>query len=44
MRILVVEDNPRLGPSLKRGLAGVGYAADLIADGGEALAAARRGL
>lgn len=37
MRILVVEDDPRLGPSLKKGLEGSHYAVDLIADGADAL-------
>ncbi len=39
MRILVVEDDPRLGPSLKKGLEGNHYAVDLVADGDEALLA-----
>jgi DNA-binding response OmpR family regulator len=37
MRILVVEDDPRLGPSLKKGLEGNHYAVDLAADGEDAL-------
>lgn len=37
MRILVVEDDPRLGPSLKKGLEGSHYAVDLTADGEDAL-------
>ncbi|QBD81961.1 response regulator transcription factor [Ktedonosporobacter rubrisoli] len=37
MRILVVEDDPRLGPSLKKGLEGDHYAVDLVADGEDAL-------
>lgn len=37
MRILVVEDDPRLGPSLKKGLEGSHYAVDLTADGADAL-------
>lgn len=37
MRILVVEDDPRLGPSLKKGLEGNHYAVDLVSDGEEAL-------
>jgi DNA-binding response OmpR family regulator len=37
MRILVVEDDPRLGPSLKKGLETNHYAVDLVADGEEAL-------
>jgi DNA-binding response OmpR family regulator len=38
MRILVVEDDPRLGPSLKKGLEQSHYAVDLVADGEDALA------
>ncbi len=37
MRILVVEDDPRLGPSLKKGLEGNHYAVDLAANGDDAL-------
>lgn len=37
MRILVAEDDPRLGPSLKKGLEGNHYAVDLVVDGEEAL-------
>jgi len=37
MRILVVEDDPQLGPSLKKGLEGNKYAVDLASDGREAL-------
>lgn len=37
MRILVAEDDPRLGPSLKKGLEENHYAVDLVADGEEAL-------
>src|SRR6266487_200281 len=37
MRILVVEDDPRLGPSLKKGLEGNHYAVDLVADGEDAV-------
>ena len=40
MRILVVEDDPRLGPSLKKGLEGNHYAVDLIANGEDAFLAA----
>ncbi|HZC04360.1 MAG TPA: response regulator transcription factor [Ktedonobacterales bacterium] len=40
MRILLVEDDARLGPSLKKGLEGAHYAVDLIADGADALSAA----
>jgi len=38
MRILVVEDDPRLGPSLKKGLEASHYAVDLVADGEDAVA------
>ncbi len=37
MRILVVEDDPRLGPSLKKWLEGSHYAVDLVADGEDAV-------
>lgn len=37
MRILVAEDDPRLGLSLKKGLEGSHYAVDLVPDGEEAL-------
>ncbi|MEO8973842.1 MAG: response regulator transcription factor [Ktedonobacteraceae bacterium] len=37
MRILVVEDDPRLGPNLKKGLEKNHYAVDLVADGEEAV-------
>lgn len=37
MRILVVEDDPRLGPSLKKGLEGSYHAVDLAIDGEDAL-------
>ncbi len=37
MRILVVEDDPRLGPSLKKGLEGNHYAVDLATDGDDAV-------
>ncbi len=40
MRILVVEDDPRLGPSLKKGLEASHYAVDLVADGEDAVAMA----
>lgn len=36
MRILVVEDDPRLGPSLKKGLERNHYAVDLVTDGEDA--------
>lgn len=37
MRILVVEDDPRLGPSLKKGLEGNHYAVDLVTQGDDAV-------
>jgi DNA-binding response OmpR family regulator len=37
MRILVVEDDPRLGPSLKKGLEANRYAVDLLANGEDAV-------
>jgi DNA-binding response OmpR family regulator len=37
MRILVAEDDPYLGPSLKKGLEESHYAVDLVTDGDEAL-------
>lgn len=37
MRILVVEDDPRLGPGLKKGLEKQHYAVDLVADGEDAV-------
>lgn len=37
MRILVVEDDPRLGPSLKKGLEQNHYAVDLVTDGEEGI-------
>ncbi len=37
MRILVVEDDPRLGPSLKKGLEGNHYAVDLVMHGDDAV-------
>lgn len=37
MRILVAEDDPHLGPSLKKGLEESHYAVDLVVDGEEAL-------
>ncbi len=41
MRVLVVEDEPRLARALQRGLAAEGYAVDLAADGPTGLEAAR---
>jgi two-component system OmpR family response regulator len=40
MRILVVEDDPQLGPALKARLASQHHATDLLIDGSEGLAAA----
>jgi DNA-binding response OmpR family regulator len=40
MRILVSEDDPHLGPALKKGLEHRGYAVDLVTDGVGALTAA----
>jgi DNA-binding response OmpR family regulator len=40
MRILVAEDDPRLGSSLKKGLEESHYAVDLVTDGEEALSVA----
>ena len=40
MRILVAEDDPQLGPSLKQRLESSRYAVDLLSDGADALAAA----
>jgi len=37
MRILVVEDDLRLGPSIKKGLEASNYAVDWVADGNDAL-------
>ena len=37
MRILIVEDDPRLGPSLKKGLEANHYAVDLAVDGEDGL-------
>lgn len=37
MRILVVEDEPRIASSLRRGLAAEGHTVDVAGDGGEAL-------
>src|SRR5574340_1564312 len=40
MRILIAEDDPHLGPSLKKGLEANHYAIDLVTDGEEALSVA----
>jgi len=39
MRILVAEDDPHLGPTLKKGLEESHYAVDLVTDGEEAISA-----
>jgi heavy metal response regulator len=44
MRVLVVEDNPDMGPYLKRGLMEHGFAVDLATDGNEGLAHAATGV
>lgn len=44
MRVLVVEDNPDLGPRLEQGLREHGYAVDLVADGGASLRYAATGV
>jgi DNA-binding response OmpR family regulator len=41
MRILVVEDDPRLGPVLKKGLEGDSHAVDLLTSGSDALTLAQ---
>src|SRR5262245_34575403 len=43
MRLLVVEDEPRLARALQRGLAAEGYVVDLAADGPTGLDSARHG-
>ncbi len=43
MRLLVVEDEPRLAKALERGLAAEGYVVDVAADGMAGLEAARHG-
>ena len=40
MRVLIVEDDHRLAASVRRGLEDAGFAADVVYDGEEALAAA----
>jgi DNA-binding response OmpR family regulator len=40
LRILIAEDDPHLGPSLKKGLEDNHYAVDLVSDGEEALSLA----
>jgi DNA-binding response OmpR family regulator len=40
MRILIAEDDPHLGPSLKKGLEDNHYAVDLVTDGEEAISLA----
>ena len=43
MRLLVVEDEPRLGAALRRGLTAEGFLVDVAADGPSGLEAARHG-
>ena len=43
MRLLVVEDEPRLGAALRRGLTAEGMVVDVASDGPEGLEAARHG-
>lgn len=43
MRLLVVEDEPRLGAALRRGLTAEGFLVDVVADGPAGLEAARHG-
>jgi two-component system OmpR family response regulator len=43
VRLLVVEDEPRLGAALRRGLTAEGFLVDLAADGPAGLEAARHG-
>ncbi len=42
MKIVIVEDDPRVGDFLRRGLAAEGHSTELVADGREALAFIRR--
>jgi heavy metal response regulator len=44
MRLLVVEDNPDMGPFLEQGLREHGFAVDLVADGGRGLDYASTGV
>ena len=44
MRVLVVEDNPDMGPYLKQGLGEQGFAVDLVTDGNHALDYAATGV
>jgi heavy metal response regulator len=44
MRVLVVEDNPDMGPYLRQGLCEHGYAVDLVTDGNAGLAHAMSGV
>jgi len=43
VRLLVVEDEPRLGAALRRGLTAEGFLVDVVADGPAGLEAARHG-
>ena len=44
MRVLVVEDNPNMGPYLEQGLSEHGFAVDLVTDGNHALDYAATGV
>ena len=44
MRVLVVEDNPHMGPYLQRGLREQGFAVDLVTDGDAGLDYAATGV
>src|SRR5262245_43944208 len=44
MRVLVVEDNPDMGPYLEQGLREHGFAVDLVTDGHRGLAYAATGV
>ena len=44
MRVLVVEDNPDMGPYLEQGLREHGFAVDLVTDGNHALDYAATGV
>lgn len=44
MRILIVEDDPKISSFLRKGFKEVGYAADVVADGEEGLMFSRQGV
>src|ERR1700722_13160722 len=44
MRVLVVEDNPDMGPNLEQGLSEQGFAVDLVTDGNRGLEYAATGV